>query len=40
MEVNGFKRTMAIISDERVVVEEVVTDAHPQIAKIMSKLKY
>lgn len=35
MEARGFLKAMRSLQDEGVIVKEVVTDAHPQIACIM-----
>ena len=40
MEAKGFKQAMISIKDAGVELKEVVTDAHPQISKIMSKWTY
>ena len=37
MEKKAFVDTMALLESKNVIVEEVVTDAHPQIKAYMSK---
>ena len=37
MEAKGFSKAMESIRDEGVQLEEIVTDAHPQISSIMRK---
>lgn len=37
MEAEGFKRSIASLQAHDVDVQEIVTDAHPQISSIMSK---
>ena len=39
MEVEGFTRLLKSLKQAGVIVEEVVTDAHPQITALMSKYK-
>lgn len=40
MEAVGFQRALSNIQESGILVQEVVTDAHPQIASIMSKHQY
>lgn len=37
MEAEGFRRSIASLQEDGVILQEIVTDAHPQIASIMSK---
>lgn len=40
MEAKGFAKAMESIKTEGVQLKEIITDAHPQISSIMSKLHY
>lgn len=37
MEAEGFRRSIASFQKDGVILQEIITDAHPQITSIMSK---